>query len=120
MRSIALLDKLIAFPTVSRDPNRALIDFVHDLLGELGAEVTIIPDATGGKANLYATIGPTDGPAATLGRGRSRPIPVRSSLVERGVSVLALRAQGCGEEVPIADNRTAAGRAINRRIEFKF
>lgn len=75
MRSIALLDKLIAFPTVSRDPNRALVDFVHDLLGELGAEVTIIPDATGGKANLYATIGPTDRPGVMLS-GHTDVVPV--------------------------------------------
>ncbi len=50
----------------------------------------------------------------------SRATTVRSFLVERGVSVFNLRAKGFGEEIPIADNRTPDGRAVNRRIEFKF
>ncbi|MFK7861686.1 MAG: OmpA family protein [Granulosicoccus sp.] len=50
----------------------------------------------------------------------SRATSVRSYLVDRGVSVFMLRAKGLGEEIPIADNNTASGRAINRRIEFKF
>ncbi len=75
MRSLDILDRLIAFPTVSRDPNRALIEYAEGILRALGAEVTILPDATGGKANLYATIGPTDRPGVMLS-GHTDVVPV--------------------------------------------
>ena len=58
--TLDILERLIAFPTVSRDPNIALINYCADLLDTAGADVRIIPNDDGGKANLYATIGPTD------------------------------------------------------------
>lgn len=57
---------------------------------------------------------------SNLALSLSRATAVRAYLIEKGVSVFNLRAKGLGEEVPIADNNTAAGREINRRIEFKF
>lgn len=60
MNTIEILKALIAFPTVSSAPNRALIDYCTNLLETAGAEIKIIEDATGKKANLFATIGPTD------------------------------------------------------------
>lgn len=44
---------------------------------------------------------------------------VRSYLVEQGVDTSRLTARGYGEERPIESNRTAAGRAANRRVEFQ-
>ncbi|MEM9249965.1 MAG: acetylornithine deacetylase [Pseudomonadota bacterium] len=66
MDTIALLDRLIAFPTISHLSNRPLIDFCADLLRAAGADVRIIEDSTGQKANLYATIGPRDRPGVLL------------------------------------------------------
>ncbi|MGE0869324.1 MAG: OmpA family protein [Kofleriaceae bacterium] len=43
---------------------------------------------------------------------------VRAYLMKRGVSGDRMVAKGYGEDVPLADNRTAAGRALNRRVEF--
>ena len=43
---------------------------------------------------------------------------VRAYLVGQGVTKDRMDAQGFGEKVPIADNRTKAGRAQNRRVEF--
>jgi outer membrane protein OmpA-like peptidoglycan-associated protein len=43
---------------------------------------------------------------------------VRAYLVKRGVSDARMTAKGYGENVPIADNRTADGRSQNRRVEF--
>ena len=43
---------------------------------------------------------------------------VRQYLIERGVEPERLDGVGYGEEVPIADNATAEGRAENRRVEF--
>ena len=56
--TISFLRDLIAFPTVSRDPNRALIEYCADYLKSIGAVVEIIAANSGDKANLYATIGP--------------------------------------------------------------
>ena len=43
---------------------------------------------------------------------------VMQYLINNGIEASRLRAVGYGEQDPIASNRTAAGRAQNRRIEF--
>lgn len=75
METIAILDRLIAFDTTSRNPNRALIDWAATLLREAGATVQLLPDDTGGKANLFATIGPMDRPGVCLS-GHTDVVPV--------------------------------------------
>lgn len=74
MNSTDLLATLTAFDTVSARPNIALMTWARDLLQTAGARVTLIPDATGHKANLYATIGP-DGPGVMLS-GHTDVVPV--------------------------------------------
>jgi len=44
---------------------------------------------------------------------------VRAFLEAAGVSASRLEANGYGEEMPIADNNTDAGKAANRRVELK-
>ncbi|WP_375254926.1 acetylornithine deacetylase [Yoonia sp.] len=53
-----LMDTLVGFPTVSRDSNLDLIDFVEGFLTDLGVQSTRVPNADGTKAALYAHIGP--------------------------------------------------------------
>ncbi|MCB9958534.1 MAG: acetylornithine deacetylase [Rhodospirillaceae bacterium] len=55
---IGLLDRLIAFDTVSNRSNRALIDWVADYLNGHGVDAQVLPSLTGNKANLLATLGP--------------------------------------------------------------
>lgn len=43
---------------------------------------------------------------------------VVGALVERGISVERVSAEGRGEKQPIADNATDAGRSLNRRVEI--
>ncbi len=45
---------------------------------------------------------------------------VMQFFVVRGISLSRLSARGYGEEQPLVENRTAADRARNRRIEFVF
>ncbi|MFK7942801.1 MAG: OmpA family protein, partial [Paracoccaceae bacterium] len=49
----------------------------------------------------------------------ARAEAVRTALARRGVPLARLTARGYGEDEPIADNQTEAGRARNRRITFK-
>jgi acetylornithine deacetylase len=58
LTSRALLARLIGFPTVSRESNLALIDFVQRYLAELGVDSELFHNADRTKANLFATIGP--------------------------------------------------------------
>jgi acetylornithine deacetylase len=54
----ALLEKLVAFPTVSDRSNLDLIAFVADYVRGLGVEPRLAPNAAGDKAALLATFGP--------------------------------------------------------------
>ncbi|MBY6262721.1 acetylornithine deacetylase [Azospirillum sp. 412522] len=74
-RSIEILDRLIAFPTVSRDSNLDLIRHVEGELGRLGVASRLIFNDEGSKANLFATIGPQDVPGIMLS-GHTDVVPV--------------------------------------------
>lgn len=54
--ALASIDRLIAFPTVSRDSNLGLIESVRDELARLGVRSNLVYDAGGHKANLFATL----------------------------------------------------------------
>lgn len=58
--SVGLLRRLIGFDTTSRNSNLTLIEFLRDRLADHGVDSTLYRDAGGGKANLYATLGPRD------------------------------------------------------------
>jgi len=51
---------------------------------------------------------------------QKRAYAVVRSLIERGVSAGRLFAEGRGESMPIASNKSVEGRAINRRIEAEL
>lgn len=50
--------------------------------------------------------------------GEKRAKAVRDQLVSRGVAQDRIKSVGVGQERPIADNKTAEGRANNRRVEI--
>jgi OOP family OmpA-OmpF porin len=60
------------------------------------------------------------GTAATNQKlSEKRAAAVKAYVVKKGISADRLVASGSGASKPIADNKTAAGRAANRRVEFK-
>jgi len=71
----AMIERLIAFDTTSRNSNLDLIHDVRDYLKELGVASELVFDASGAKANLYATLGPTDRGGIALS-GHSDVVPV--------------------------------------------
>jgi outer membrane protein OmpA-like peptidoglycan-associated protein len=50
---------------------------------------------------------------------RDRANAVKDYLIGKGVPAKQLEAKGYGETKPISDNKTAGGRAVNRRVELK-
>jgi acetylornithine deacetylase len=73
--SRAMIERLIGFNTVSRDSNLGLIEWVRDYLHGLGALTRLTHDATGKKANLFATLGDSKKPGLILS-GHSDVVPV--------------------------------------------
>ena len=58
----------------------------------------------------------TDDANMVLSQGRSES--VMQYLITQGIAANRLTAQGFGESRPIDTNKTAAGKANNRRVEF--
>lgn len=48
-----------------------------------------------------------------------RSVAVKNYLIQKGIAASRLTAKGYGETMPVAPNTTAAGKAQNRRVEFK-
>jgi acetylornithine deacetylase len=96
MNSVQILERLIGFPTVSRDSNLALIEYVRDYLASCGVGAKLYCDDSGRKANLYAVIGPRDRGGVLLS-GHTDVVPVDGQkwtsdpfqLVERGGRLFA-------------------------------
>ncbi|MGD2115388.1 MAG: acetylornithine deacetylase [Acidobacteriota bacterium] len=55
-----LLARLVAFDTVSRNPNLPLADFLADYLDRPGVRVTRLGSADGSKVNLAVRVGPEE------------------------------------------------------------
>jgi acetylornithine deacetylase len=74
-RTISVLEGLVGFDTTSRNSNLALIGWVEAYLDRLGVGHARVPDETGTKANLIATIGDPDVPGYILS-GHTDVVPV--------------------------------------------
>lgn len=80
--SLDILDRLIAFDTVSNRSNLDLIFYVEDFLRARQFRVHRIPDLTEEKAGLYAEIGPQTGGGLLLS-AHSDVVPVEGQVWSR-------------------------------------
>ncbi|MCG3269573.1 OmpA family protein [Yoonia sp. I 8.24] len=88
----------------------------HRVLDEVGQ---ILGSCAG---TSFEIAGHTDSDASdayNINLSQRRVNAVRRALAERGVDVTGYVARGYGESQPIASNATAAGKAQNRRVEFR-
>lgn len=129
MDARAILERLVGFPTVSRDSNLAIVDWIEDYLADHGVTAHRVYDDSGQKASIFANVGP-EVPGGVVLSGHTDVVPVDGqdwssdpwTLVERegrlygrgvcdmkGFNALALAA------VPRA---LAAG--INRPLQIAF
>ncbi|MCE9572911.1 MAG: OmpA family protein [Deltaproteobacteria bacterium] len=93
--------------------------------GTLDAAIKILKDYPDLKLEVQ---GHTDN--APLGKGskfadntalsQARADSVKAYFVTAGIADDRVVAKGYGDTVPVADNKTAAGKAKNRRVEFKL
>jgi acetylornithine deacetylase len=72
---VRMLERLVAFDTVSSRSNLALIDYVEEYLAGYGIAARRTVDAPGTKANLLATLGPDRAGGIVLS-GHSDVVPV--------------------------------------------
>ena len=70
-----LLARLVGFATVSRDSNLELIGFIRDYLMSHGVDSELIYNPQRTKANLFASIGPSDRGGVVLS-GHTDVVPV--------------------------------------------
>jgi acetylornithine deacetylase len=74
-RSIEILEALVGFDTTSRNSNLPLIAWIENYLDGCGIAHERIPDRTGAKSNVWATIGPLATPGYILS-GHTDVVPV--------------------------------------------
>jgi acetylornithine deacetylase len=72
---LEMIRRLVAHDTTSHKSNTALIDEVRAYLESHGIESRLVPDETGKKANLFATIGPGEAGGVALA-GHTDVVPV--------------------------------------------
>lgn len=70
-----ILARLIAFPTLSRQSNLALLDYVEALLRPAGIRFERFANDDGTRANLWASLGP-EGPGGVVLSGHCDVVPV--------------------------------------------
>lgn len=71
------------------------------------------------KMQIFGHTDSTGGPDYNKELSERRAEAVRLALVDQGVASRRLVSEGRGEGQPKSDNDTLAGRAINRRVEFR-
>jgi len=116
-----ILAKLVSFPTVSRDTNLPLVEWVETYLASYGIQSQRIMSPCGTKAHLYAQVGPNDDGGVILS-GHTDVVPVdgqawtsdpwtlterdgklygRGSCDMKGFDALALFAMGRASTLPL-------------------
>jgi outer membrane protein OmpA-like peptidoglycan-associated protein len=131
-RASAAIASLKELAQVKEEANRTVVTLSGAVLFKTG-ESTLLPLARNALAEVATALkeledsqvvvikGHTDSNGADDMNQRlsqARAEAVRNYLLSEGVRASALRAVGKGEGEPIADNKSAEGRANNRRVEI--
>ena len=117
--SQARVDALVAGRVVTFDKgSSSLTDTGRALVDEIAVGLVASTDSLVVEVGGYTdTKGDTQ---KNLELSSARAITVRKRLIAKGVAADRVKAKGYGETNPIASEDTEAGRAKNRRIEFKI
>lgn len=110
LRTLGQVSLYIQFRTNSAELDPSALPTLNELRdalhGDAGLRLRIVghTDNTGGASS--------NGPLS-----QRRADAVRTWLVSQGIDAGRLRAEGRGQDQPVADNSTEVGRALNRRVQ---
>lgn len=92
--------------------------FIADASREFDAVAEVMRTSPDSRAWVDAHVDPRG--VGMTAKAASQQLAERAigELVQRGIARERLQPRGMGAELPIADNKTPAGRAANRRVEF--
>lgn len=109
---IALLN--VYYDVASSDLKSSSAPALDNIVALMKAYPTMVIEVRGHTDSTNST----GDPEFNLILSQSRAAKVRKELIIRGIEARRIRSTGFGETKPVADNRTAEGRAKNRRTEF--
>ena len=112
------LDQLLDTQNVNFETDSSALTAADRAL--LNQMVTILDDCPETRIRVEAHSDNTGDADYNLTLSRDRAQSVVTYLVGRGLSVDRFESEGYGESRPLADNNTEEGRALNRRVEFRF
>jgi OOP family OmpA-OmpF porin len=102
---------------VNFEINKAvLLPESRDILGDVAASLVANPDVTVEVAGHTDNTGPR---ALNDSLSLARAEAVKAFLIEHGVDAVRMVVHGYAWDQPVASNRTASGRAQNRRVELR-
>ncbi len=90
-----------------------------DSRGKLARVIKTAKENPGIRARIEGHADSTGPEDYNRGLSLRRAEAVRKYLVDHGISITRLSVVGKGESDPLVSNKTKAGRAVNRRVEFK-
>jgi outer membrane protein OmpA-like peptidoglycan-associated protein len=131
-KQAAELKQSIPGATITREGEGIIVKFDSGILFDAG-KADLKPEAQTNLQNLASSLGKNpetdiliightdnkgDGNKNNIDLSVKRAASVKTYLVSNGVKASRLKIDGRGSTEPIADNNTAAGRALNRRVEI--
>ncbi len=108
-----VLKEQIGFPHGSSDIEPVSMDLLDAVAKILASNTSIT------KLTIEGHTDTTGDPAANQPLSEERALAVKKYLEEHGVEASRLETKGFGSSQPLDSNDTEAGRAKNRRVEFK-
>jgi outer membrane protein OmpA-like peptidoglycan-associated protein len=104
--------------TIVDRPVQRLEVIPHDLVQRRRLRPALLKQNSALKVSIEGHTDNTGTPAGNKTLSEQRASAVMAAIAKQGVATSRMSAVGWGQQKPVADNRTEAGRAKNRRVEL--